>query len=373
MRLLLTSAMVVAFGAALAAGQPVMAPAPPAPPAPPDEIFELRVPPPAPAPEGDVFFAQAVPPVPPAPPARPAPPEPRVFAFGPAGGSYLGIGAQEINAERAKELKLPEVRGVEVTRVEEDSPAAKAGLKQGDVVLQYNGERVEGTEQFVRLVRETPPGRQATLLISRNGATQTVTATIGERKNFTYRKFSVGPKLRQDMEKLREELGSMRLDPKFQQDMVRLEAELGAMRLRVPDMPEAFVSLRSGVLGIEAESLTSQLAEFFGVKQGVLVRSVAQESPAEKAGIKAGDVIVRVENDEVGTPSALTRRIREIEPRTSFPVTVVRNRQELVLNVVVEKRSSGSMQQQRFKPAPAPTPRPRAVRVGNPFVASPIL
>ncbi len=366
MRLLFTSALAAAFSAVLAAGQPVVAPAPP------DEIFEVRVPAPALAADDEVFFAQAVP-APPATPAPPAAPEARVFAFGPAGGSYLGIGAQEINAERAKELKLPEVRGVEVTRVEEDSPAARAGLKQGDVVLQFNGERVEGTEQFVRLVRETPAGRQVTLLISRNGATQTVIAAVGERKNFAYRRFSVAPELPHEMDRLREELGSMRLDPKFQQDMARLQAELGAMRLRVPDMPEAFVSLRSGMLGIEAESLNAQLAEFFGVKQGVLVRSVAKDSAAEKAGIKAGDVIVRVENEEIGTPSALTRRIRELEPRTSFPVTVVRNRQELVLNVVVEKRSSGSLERQRFKVAPEPTPRPRAVRVGDPFVASPIL
>jgi serine protease Do len=341
-----------AFGAALAAGQPVAAPAP----------------------SENMFFVQAAPAAQPVPPVPPAAPSAGVFAFAPAGGSYLGIGAQEINAERAKELKLSEVRGVEVTRVEEDSPAAKAGLKQGDVVLQYNGERVEGTEQFVRLVRETPPGRQATLVISRNGATQTVTATLGERKDFAYR-FSTGPEFQQDMNKLRAELGRMRLDSRFQQDMARLQAELGEMRLRLPDMPEPFMAWRSPVLGVEAETLTSQLAEFFGVKQGVLVRSVTKDSAAEKAGIKAGDVIVRVENEEVGTPSALSRRIRELESRTSFPVTVVRNRQEMALNVVVEKKSSGSMERQQLRrvPAPAPAPRPRAVRVTNPFVGSPIL
>jgi serine protease Do len=360
--------MVTAFGAALAFAQPVVVPAEPA------DVFELRVAAPAlaPMPASD-FFDQAVPaPAPPAPPVPPVGPGPHIFTIGPANGSYLGIGAQEIDAERAKELKLPEPRGVEVTRVEEDSPAAKAGLKQGDVVLQYNGQRVEGTEQFVRLVRETPPGRQVTLQISRNGAIQTITAAVGERKDFVYRRnFGVGPEIAPDMEKLREELGRMQLDPKFHQDMARLQAELGAMRLRMPDMPEPLMAWRSPVLGIEAEALTSQLAEFFGVKQGVLVRSVAKDSAAEKAGIKAGDVIVRVDNQEVSTPSGLSRRVRELDSRSSFPVTVVRNRQEVVLNVIPEKRPARP--QGNLRRVPERSSRPRVVRVGNPFAASPIL
>ena len=88
----------------------------------------------------------------------------------------------EIDANRAKELKLKEDYGVEITRVEENSPAEKAGVKAGDVVLEYNGQRVEGMEQFGRMVRETPPGREVKLTISRNGATQTLTAVLGSRK-----------------------------------------------------------------------------------------------------------------------------------------------------------------------------------------------
>src|SRR5438552_1517435 len=98
------------------------------------------------------------------------------------GGSYLGIGVVEIIPERARELHLKDERGVEVRCVDADSPAAKAGLKEGDVVLDYNGQRVEGGEQFMRLVRETPGGRSVSLLISRNGANQTLTATIGQRR-----------------------------------------------------------------------------------------------------------------------------------------------------------------------------------------------
>lgn len=116
---------------------------------------------------------------PPAPPAHPVPPG---APAPPAPPRYLGVGIREIDSERAKALKLSEEYGVEITAVTEGSPAEKAGIKVGDVVLEYSGHRVEGTEQLMRLVRETPPGRQVKLLISRNGATQTITATIGERK-----------------------------------------------------------------------------------------------------------------------------------------------------------------------------------------------
>ena len=100
------------------------------------------------------------------------------------GGSYLGVGVAEVTPERAKALKLKEERGAEITSVEADSPAAKAGLKAHDVVLEYNGQRVEGIEQFTRMVRETPAERQVRLTISRDGATQALTATIGQRKGY---------------------------------------------------------------------------------------------------------------------------------------------------------------------------------------------
>src|SRR5712692_9202699 len=105
------------------------------------------------------------------------------FFAGPLlGGSYLGVNLAEIDGDRARELKLKETYGAEITRVAEGSPAEQAGLKFSDVVLEYNGQRVEGMEQLGRLVRETPAGRQARLLISRNGATQTIAATVESHK-----------------------------------------------------------------------------------------------------------------------------------------------------------------------------------------------
>ncbi len=287
-------------------------------------------------------YALALQPTPPAPPAA-AEKLARVQVFG--GGSYLGIGITEVSAERAKALKLAEEGGVEITRVEEESPAAKAGLKKGDVVLEYSGQRVQGTEQFVRLVRETPGGRQAKLVVLREGATQTITATVAARKAATFRWEGEWQKnLDQQMEKLQEHLKGLK------------EREFD-LRLHMRDLPGPMVmSWRSGALGIEAESLKTQLAEYFGVKEGVLVRQVSKGSAAEKAGIKAGDVITKVDNEKVSTPGEVTGAFRSALPKKkTIPVTVVRNRQETTLNVTIEE-------QERLEPSP----RPRTIRAPRP-------
>ncbi|MFB3828861.1 MAG: PDZ domain-containing protein [Bryobacteraceae bacterium] len=224
-------------------------------------------------------------------------------------GSYIGLGVAEIDAERAKALKLPDERGVEVKNVTENGPAAKAGMQVGDVVLTYNTQRVEGLEQFMRLVRETPVGRQANLTVWRNGATQSVSVTIGSRP---------GP-----------------FGPEGEFKTFRFEIPEIPPIPPIPDIPRANMSWRNAAMGIETESLNAQLAQFFGVKEGVLVRSVNKDSAAERAGIKAGDVIVKVENTTVTSAreiSSLLRRARE-DRRTAIPVVLVRERKEMSITV----------------------------------------
>jgi serine protease Do len=267
---------------------------------------------------------------------------PQVTVFTGGSKSFLGVAVAEINPERAKALKLKEERGVEITRVEEDSPAAKAGLKVGDVVLEYNGQRLEGTEQFVRMVRETPEGRQARFLVSRDGAMQSLTATIGARKG----SFNFGQPF--DAEQLRA-------------DGERLRADMEKMRVKIqpmPDIPRPNMSWQSGMLGIEAESVSSQLAEFFGVKDGVLVRSVSKDSAAEKGGLKAGDVILKIDETKVTTPREITRAIRDLRSKATFPVSLVRNHKEMTLSVTVATDKSESA------PPPAlPAPRSPGTRL----------
>ena len=267
------------------------------------------------------------------PPPPPAPMPPDTMIFFQSGGTFLGVGVKEINAERAKALRLKEEYGVEITTVEPDSPADKAGLKPGDVVLEYNGQRVEGTAQFVRFVRETPPGRTVRLTVFRNGSTQTLTATVAERKG---RSFNFpAPKIDEDIR-------------------IRIEKELeGAMR----DVPRVTMSWRAGMLGIEGEALKgSQLADFFGVAEGVLVRGVMKDTPAEKAGLKPGDVIVKVDDRKVEAPrdiSVALRAARDASKKT-VPVVVVREKKETTLQVTLDDAP------------PAPPRAPRAQRVTAP-------
>ena len=227
------------------------------------------------------------------------------------GGVYLGVNLAEVDATRARELKLKETYGVEITRVEEGSPADKAGIKANDVVLEYNGQRVEGMEQFGRLVRETPTGREVKLLISRNGATQTIAATVATRKAST-----LGPNAKEYFRSF---------------DMPEFH---------MPDIPQIFTTYRSAVLGIEAESLGSQLAGYFGVKEGVLVRSVIKDSAAEKAGIKAGDVITKVDGSKVTTPNELSSAVRSASSKKPFSMELTRDHKDMTVNVTVESGRS---------------------------------
>ena len=220
-------------------------------------------------------------------------------------GSYLGVGIAEITSERAKELKLNEERGVEIKFIAENSPASKAGLKTEDVVLELNGQRVEGISQFTRFISEIPPGRKANLSILRGGTRLNLVVLIEARANvqMPFPPFPTMPPM-----------------PPMPS-------------INMPDLPRAAIFMRNGKLGIETEPLNTQLAEYFGVKEGILVRSVTRQSPAEKAGIKAGDVIVKAD----GKPVAITRDVTSLLPnRKSITLGIVRNRKDVTLEVTLD-------------------------------------
>jgi serine protease Do len=235
------------------------------------------------------------------------------------GSSYLGIAVVEIDSDRAKALHLKEERGVEVTCLDPGSPAEKAGLKAGDVVLEYNGEHVQGGEQFIRLVRETPAGHTAKLVVWRNGANETLTAAVGQRPPGAFAFQFNGED--------------------FTQEMPPMPPTPVMPSIQIPDIPRSFMTWGSPVLGIESETLNPQLAEYFGVKEGVLVRSVTANSSAEKAGFKAGDVIIKVDGEKVTTPREISSILQAGRSRKTLPVTVVRRQKEVVLNVMLEENS----------------------------------
>jgi serine protease Do len=256
---------------------------------------------------------------------QPAPKSQRIAVVTRANGSYLGVYCMDVDAEIAKSSNLKEERGVLVTKVDPDSPAARAGLTEKDVILEYNGQRVEGTAHFIRLVSETPAGRKVTLGVSRNGAMQTLTAQIGARPaqalNFPM------------------DLATPAMPP-----MPPMPPEAPSVNLTMPDIPSGLLGWQSSSLGYVSEPVDGQLAEFFGAKEGVLVRSVLPKSPAEKGGLKAGDVIIKADGSPVRSPREITGILRRQGEKRHLSLTVIRSHKEMTLELIAKNAvDSGSL------------------------------
>lgn len=230
-------------------------------------------------------------------------------------GSWLGVETHEVTTEKAKELKLSAEHGVVLGKIVPDSPAAKAGLKEGDVVMALNGQRVEGTAQFRRMIREIPAGRAAQLNVWRNGRAQTVAVTLGksEENHVNWIKSAPGT---------------------FAFHMPEIPAMPEVMEM--PGMEHfGFAPGVHARLGIDAENLEGQLAAYFGAPEGegILVRSVNSGSPAEKAGVKAGDVITSVNGERVRSVGELREKIASKNEAKNVELSVLRNKVETKLNV----------------------------------------
>ena len=238
-----------------------------------------------------------------------------VFTLQDNDAGWLGVDIEEVTPEKAKSLKLTAVRGVIVGDVEADSPAAKAGLKQNDVILAYDGQAVEGTMQFRRLVRETPPGRTVSLEISRDGATQNLSVQLADRNAYYEKRMR----------------GAM---PEFGKSF---SFQVPNFEIHSPEM-FTLMGMAGPTLGIEAEDLSGQLGAYFGAPNdtGVLVRSVRTGTPAQKAGLKAGDVIVNLDGTAVKSVTALREQLREKREQKSVKLGVLRKGSQLEVTVQLE-------------------------------------
>jgi serine protease Do len=230
-------------------------------------------------------------------------------------GSWLGVETHEVTTEKAKELKLSAEHGVVLGKIVPDSPAAKAGLKEGDVVMDLNGQRVEGTAQFRRMIREIPAGRAVQLNVWRSGRAQTVAVKLGksEENHANWMKSAPGT---------------------FAFHMPEIPAMPEVME--IPGMDQfGFAPGVHARLGIDAENLEGQLAAYFGAPEGegILVRSVSSGSPAEKAGVKAGDVITSVNGERVRSVGELREKIASKNEAKNVELSVLRNKVETKLNV----------------------------------------
>jgi C-terminal processing protease CtpA/Prc len=246
---------------------------------------------------------------------------------------HLGVSVDDVDREAADSLGLSEVRGARVLEVVDGSPAAEAGIREDDVIVRFNDEAVESVAELVRLVRETPPGREVGVRVIRDGDARDLAVEVGEREGFDRARME---RLHERMERLRDRHG---------EEMEELHRRMEDWDFDVESGGDAVViRMRRGRMGVRLESLTDQLAEYFGVadRGGALVASVRDDSPAQEAGIRAGDVIVAVGDEETSDPGDVAEAVRDAEAGP-LTVTVVRRGQERSVTVELPERDEMSL------------------------------
>jgi len=225
---------------------------------------------------------------------------------------WLGVTISEVSADKAKESKLSTARGVLVEQVDPNSPAARAGLRTGDIITEFNGQHVEGTIGFRRMVRETPQGRTVQLTIWREGRSQTLSAELAAMPRQSREGISPGiPRI-----------------------------------MPFPDAPDVLRRFRehgmnpmAPTIGISAMDVSGQLGAYFNAPdgEGVLVTEVKENSPAAKGGLQAGDVITKINGKRVHDLSELRGQLGESRDTKSVSLSVIRKGVETSLMVEPEQ------------------------------------
>lgn len=239
------------------------------------------------------------------------------------GGGRLGVSVRDVEGSA---IKAGQPAGVTVEEVTEDGPAAKAGLRQGDVVVEYDGERVRSVRQFTRLVQESVVGRPVAVAVLRDGQRQSF--TIAPADSSAMRRFS------DEWFDFADNLRARRVTPP------RPPAAPAPPPPTVWQFPEldSFVWRGGNVLGITINDLSPQLAEYFGTKDGVLVTGVTAESVAARAGLRAGDVVTALNGTTVRTPAELRREIQRLGSGEEFTIEVMRDKSARALKGKTEER-----------------------------------
>jgi serine protease Do len=244
----------------------------------------------------------------------------RVELPAPGRVSMIGVRLSDVTADSAKTLKLSKAEGALVESVNPNSPASTAGLHEKDVIVQFDGERVRSASHLSRLVAETPAGREVMFSVMRDGKRTElrITPTASERGWF---------------------------DPRFgdviDSDQIREQVEHATRDLQ-RSLPEVMDGVREGMsvpnrgrLGVNVQPVSGDLAGYFGVKSGVLVASVTPDSPAAKAGLKAGDVITAVNGKAIMTPRELVSALPAADSSQDVTLSVVREKKEMTVKATL--------------------------------------
>lgn len=249
---------------------------------------------------------------------------------------YLGVDIGDVTPDQVTALKLNDTHGAEVIHVDHDGPAGEMGLRKQDVILQMNGQQIRGQEQLRQMLRETPAGRSVTFVISRNGQQQTLTTELANRQEVERRAWEqhlVVPDPDADNRPQPQGNGFLHSDT---------SAGKGAKVHR--DFLGATTVLSASFTGAQLEIMGPQLAEFFGVEgnAGLLVRRVEANSPAEDAGLRAGDVVIQVNQVPVTTGSEWSKTIHQNRGK-AVVLLVLRNRHEQTMTMTPDSKKRSSV------------------------------
>lgn len=228
-----------------------------------------------------------------------------------AQGGYLGVTLQDINDELRESYGYRGAGGVLVSSVDGAGPAAEAGLRQGDIILRYKGTSVESVDDLAERVRQSEPGETATVSAWRSGRERSFKVELGSRAGIEERggerrrividdddhRIEIDPEDLEDLEKMKDFIW-------VQPHMEHWEDIADDIRVQVT---------RRARLGVRTQDLNEQLGEYFGVSDGsgVLVTEVIEDTPADAAGFRAGDVITEVDGERIGDSSELRKELAE--------------------------------------------------------------
>jgi membrane-associated protease RseP (regulator of RpoE activity) len=244
------------------------------------------------------------------------------------GGAFLGVGTEDVSKENMARYGMRDVRGVGVTEVVKDSPAEKAGLRKDDVILRFDGESVTSVRKLTRLISEHAPDQSVRITVSRGGAEQELTATLEKQKaDHLFR--SVGPTIWKSGD-----LDNFRVLPNG-----NWPPSIGGGA----NSPFVWTLGSNRRIGVSTQSMSQQLADYFGAKDGgVLISSVSENSPASKAGLKAGDIITAIDGEKVTSPGDLTHGLSKKETG-DVTLTIIRDRSTRTVTVTPEKNPNAGL------------------------------
>lgn len=264
----------------------------------------------------------------------------RMILTAPFQRSYMGVQTQEITKENFSKFGLSSVRGVGIEKVVENSPAAQAGLQMGDVIVRFEGEEVKSVLKLTRLISEVAPDHAAKVTILRGGTEREINVTLGKNEMPQFQNGGFGV----------EDLPTLPRIPDFPRTPMPQTRELPPT---VGDNESNVFIWRGGAnrqIGISTAPLTKQLGDYFGIAEGkgLLINNVRENSPAAKAGLKAGDVIVEIEGKEVKGMTDLIRALNE-KKEGDVSLTIVRDRNRQTVRVTPEISKDGAMKFQEFE------------------------